>query len=233
MTDNSDNKLSVLVFDDDIQIVNLIKTFLNQEGFNVLCPQNMAQCLKIVESLEPDLLLLDVILKSSDGFQILRTIRDVSLTKNMPIIIMTSLSEEEALEKAADSGASDFIKKPFELDELKNAILRQLFPPEIDLIKKILINSPLIKLKTHKIGFKDWFVYSINVNKFNLIVNSKNGISELLNLSRKELKKSLRVFIKIGESFYMIWPFRETPEKNATFRVNVKISMLEKYYKAC
>lgn len=225
---NNDDKLTVLVVDDDIQIINLVTTFLNQEGFNVLSSQSMVQCLKIVESLEPDIILLDVILKSSDGFQILRTIRGVPLTKNLPIIIMTSLSEEDALTKAADSGASDFMKKPFELDELKNVIVRQFFPPKLSLLKKILVKGNLKKFKTHPLSLKNWFSYSLEIENEMFFINSKTEISEIVGLQRKELKNSLRIFIKNEETFFMIWPFIENPAANALFRINIKMALLER-----
>jgi two-component system KDP operon response regulator KdpE len=111
--------LSVLVIDDEIQIRRLLKLALENEGLHFFEASSGEEGLKEVASRNPDLVLLDLGLPGMQGIQILKKIREWS---EAPIIILTVQNDEGAKVEALDSGADDYITKPFGMEELRARI---------------------------------------------------------------------------------------------------------------
>lgn len=108
----------ILVIDDQPGNVFLLQDRLNREGYNVITAYDgISGVKKALEEL-PDLILLDVMMPGVDGFEACREISSRSETKNIPIILVTALNSSEDTQKGFDSGAYDYIKKPFNKIEL-------------------------------------------------------------------------------------------------------------------
>ena len=115
----------VLVVDDDPHITSIIKLYLEKEGFLVSVAGDGAEALKLIDQLEPDVVVLDIMMPKVDGLQVCRRVR---LTRRTPIIMLTAKGEVEDRIQGLDLGADDYLTNPFSVRELVSrikAILRR------------------------------------------------------------------------------------------------------------
>lgn len=115
----------ILVVDDEERMVRFIRLNLEHDGFKVIEAFNGTQAINKVRASLPDLILLDIMMPDIDGFEVLRTIREVS---TVPIIMLTAKGEEDDRVKGLELGADDYITKPFSPRELVSrvrAVLRR------------------------------------------------------------------------------------------------------------
>ena len=109
------NNFSILVIDDESQIRKLLEITLEANGYKLLFAVNGKEGITLAASHQPDLILLDLGLPDEDGQVILKKLRD---WYQNPIIILSVKSTEEEIVKALDSGANDYLTKPFRTQEL-------------------------------------------------------------------------------------------------------------------
>jgi len=112
--------MKILLLEDDIILQEIIEEYLVEQDYSVESFLNGAKALDAMEISSYDLLLLDVNVPNIDGFEILSYLRDIGNTT--PAIYITSLSGIDDLKKGFELGADDYLKKPFELEELKARI---------------------------------------------------------------------------------------------------------------
>jgi two-component system alkaline phosphatase synthesis response regulator PhoP len=103
----------ILVVDDDAELVELVCFNLKQAGYAVGTAFDGVEALKKARSLEPDLIVLDVMMPELDGFAVCEILRRDSTTASIPIMMLTALSSELGRMAGLGSGASDFLTKPF------------------------------------------------------------------------------------------------------------------------
>jgi DNA-binding response OmpR family regulator len=103
----------ILVVDDDAELVELVSFNLKQAGFAIGTASNGVDALKKAQSLEPDLIVLDVMMPELDGFAVCEILRRNAATACIPILMLTALSSELGRLAGLGSGASDFLTKPF------------------------------------------------------------------------------------------------------------------------
>jgi sporulation transcription factor Spo0A len=117
-------KIKVCLTDDNQEIITLISEYLKtQEDMEVIgTARNGKECLEMLEKIEPDVLLLDIIMPHLDGLGVLRQIRDKNLPNRPKIIMLTAFGQEDVTKKAVELGASYFILKPFDMEDLSNQI---------------------------------------------------------------------------------------------------------------
>lgn len=116
----------VLVVDDDVKAVELVKLYLNRDGYRVLTSHNGLEALRLAQEAHPDLIVLDLMLPGMDGLEICRTIREES---DVPIIMLTARTADEDKLAGLSLGADDYVTKPFSPRELAarvRAVLRRL-----------------------------------------------------------------------------------------------------------
>lgn len=106
----SDSKTILLVEDDEF-LAELYATKLNLEGFEVLLASDGEKGLKMAKESNPDLILLDIILPKMDGFEVLGNIKEDSSIKDIPVILLTNLSQKDEVKKGLDLGAKDYLIK--------------------------------------------------------------------------------------------------------------------------
>jgi DNA-binding response OmpR family regulator len=114
----------ILVVDDDLPVVRLLRTVLEQEGFRVASAANGAECLIAIESQPPDLVILDVMMPVMDGFQTLRVLREKPEGRNLPVILLTAKKEDADVTKGWATGADLYLTKPIETNQLVIAVKR-------------------------------------------------------------------------------------------------------------
>lgn len=115
----------VLVVDDDINIVKLIKLYLEKEGYEVITSHNGREALELFKREKPSIIILDIMMPEMDGNQVCREIRK---TSDVPVIMLTARGETFDKVLSLELGADDYMVKPFETKELVariKAILRR------------------------------------------------------------------------------------------------------------
>ncbi len=116
------NLRKILVVEDDPSIQELVKVNLEKDGWNVQFADSGEAALLIVPGLDPDMVLLDVMLPGLNGIEVCRQLRNYSKTRSTPIIMISALDHEEDVVVGLEQGADDYIPKPFGVDELRARI---------------------------------------------------------------------------------------------------------------
>ena len=106
---------TILVIDDEPDMLNLLERILTSEGYRVILAADGNYGLTLTRDDSPDLILLDIIMPGPDGFTVLESIRKYSDT---PVIMVTAKRDAESMRKALALGADDYISKPFRPAEL-------------------------------------------------------------------------------------------------------------------
>lgn len=116
--------MNILVLDDEKEIADLVEVFLKNENYNVFKFYESQQAVEFMENNHIDLALLDVMLPDTDGFSILRRIREAGLT--FPVIMLTARVEDNDKITGLTLGADDYITKPFNPLEMVSRVKAQL-----------------------------------------------------------------------------------------------------------
>jgi DNA-binding NtrC family response regulator len=114
----------ILIVDDDKGICELLSSLVEREGFKALAAGDGEMALKMVRSEDPDLLLLDIIMPSMDGMEVLRQAKD--LDRELPVVLITGYADVPGAVKAMKAGAYDYLPKPFSNHEVIQVIHRAL-----------------------------------------------------------------------------------------------------------
>jgi DNA-binding response OmpR family regulator len=123
-------KAKILVVDDEPDLLELIDTNLTAAGFNVLTAASGQEALRLARALQPQLILLDVMLPEMDGLEVCKLLRQDPGTRSIPIVMLTARAAEIDRVLGLELGADDYVTKPFSVREL---VLR---------VKKLLNRQP-------------------------------------------------------------------------------------------
>ena len=109
----NNNSKKILVVDDEQMTTDLAKTFLEKHGFEVVIASDGEEALELAQEQVPDLILLDVMLPTIDGFEVCKKLKDNATFKNTPILMFTAKGLSSDVEKGEAAGADEYIVKPF------------------------------------------------------------------------------------------------------------------------
>jgi two-component system phosphate regulon response regulator PhoB len=121
----------VLVVEDEDALSALLQYNLDKEGYQVTVAADGEEALVVIDEAQPDLIVLDWMLPQVSGVEVCRRLRARPETRNMPIIMLTARGEETDRIRGLDTGADDYIVKPFSMSELAariRAVLRRIRP---------------------------------------------------------------------------------------------------------
>ncbi len=124
------SKPNIMVVDDEKNICELIRLYLEKEGFDVTIANNGSDAIAMIRQNHPDLVLLDIMMPVIDGWEVCRQVREFS---QVPIIMLTAKGETFDKVMGLDLGADDYIVKPFDTKEVVarvKAVLRRTTPEE-------------------------------------------------------------------------------------------------------
>jgi two-component system response regulator ResD len=148
----------ILVVDDDTNICELLRLYLEKEGYTVVIANSGMQAVKLFAEHQPDLMLLDIMLPELDGWQVCREVRKYS---NKPIIMLTAKGETFDKVLGLELGADDYITKPFEAKEVLariKAVLRRTSnaaPTEAtEGVKQVAYDNLVINLTNYELRVK-------------------------------------------------------------------------------
>jgi DNA-binding response OmpR family regulator len=125
---NKDKK-TIMIIEDDVFVMDIYQTKLQKDGFDVMAAENGLVGLKKLENLKniPDLILLDIVMPYMNGLEFLKKIKENETLKDIPVIMLTNLSQKEDVKKGFDLGAKDYlIKSHFTPTEVMNKINKYL-----------------------------------------------------------------------------------------------------------
>ena len=123
MTQQADDRsLRVLVVDDARDVRNLIAAHLKRGGHTVLLAEDGAEALDMAREYKPDLAIVDIMMPGMNGYELTETLREIPITQDLPIIVLTARAGGADRAHAFRVGADAFIQKPFELQRLTEAI---------------------------------------------------------------------------------------------------------------
>ena len=121
----------LLLVEDDRPLAELVKYHFDREGFTVIDTASGDEALILVDEVKPDLVILDWMIEGISGIEVCRRLRRNPATQNLPIMMLTARGEEDDRVRGLETGADDFVTKPFSPKELiarANALLRRARP---------------------------------------------------------------------------------------------------------
>lgn len=114
---------TVLIVDDEYSGRQTLESVLEADGYQIEMAENGIQALEMAKVIQPDVILLDVMMPGMTGFEVCQRIRNDPLIAEIPIIVLTALDDRESLLNALKAGADDFITKPFDRYELRARLI--------------------------------------------------------------------------------------------------------------
>ncbi|AJD02719.1 two-component system response regulator [Campylobacter lari] len=197
----------ILLLEDDLSLNEIISDALSDEGFKVSCVYDAQEALEKAYEENFDLWIFDVKVPKGNGFEVLKELRESA--KNTPAIFLTSLSMLDDVKQGFSSGCDDYIKKPFDVDELiirvKNIIKRNFSHQKEDLIllstSKNISFDPLNKTlyqdkEIITLTNKEKELLSLLLKKRPHFVSIETIFNEIWSLDEEPVIMSLRVYVK-------------------------------------
>jgi two-component system, OmpR family, response regulator MtrA len=117
MTD-PDSTPTILVADDEEDLRELVTYRLTRSGYQVIGAGDGQEAFELAAERTPDLMVLDVMMPKLDGYELTRRVRAEAALRSIPVILLTARSQESDIDRGFEVGADDYLKKPFNPDEL-------------------------------------------------------------------------------------------------------------------
>ncbi len=184
----------VLIVDDDKENVDLIAYFLKPQNYSIVTAHDGVEALRLVESENPDIILLDIRLPKMDGFQVCERIKKNHYSKFIPIIMITALKDLKSKIQSLEAGADDFISKPFEnielLTRVKSLLRIKRYHDELEKKNKELEekNKALMRMDQFKEELSHLIVHDMK-NPIFVIQGNLQMLSMGMDDSQPQLKK--------------------------------------------
>jgi CheY-like chemotaxis protein len=115
-------KRTIMVVDDERELVAVVRTMLEQNEYNVKCAYSGPELLASLEEQKPDLIILDIMMPQVDGLEVLTRLKGDSSTESIPVILLTAMVQHEDVLGGYKKGADYYITKPFTKGQLLDGI---------------------------------------------------------------------------------------------------------------
>ena len=166
-----DDKITILVVDDEQKVLDVIEAYLLKEGFNVLTCSDGEEALRIFEKEQIHLIILDLMLPKISGEKVCNKVR---ATSSVPIIMLTAKTEEDNKIEGLAIGADDYITKPFSNRELISrvkAIIRRTYRNNNPLAQLLIINNGDLEINIEKMTIKKrGATITLTSNEFKILI---------------------------------------------------------------
>jgi len=139
----------IIIIEDEVEIVEIISNYLNSAGYQTTAFNDGSKAINYIQSKEANdtsLFILDRMLPSINGIEVLKFIRMYQPTKQTPVLMLTALSTPEQIVEGLDAGADDYMTKPFDLNVL-NARVRSLLRRKIEINEPNISKGNILKIK--------------------------------------------------------------------------------------
>ena len=112
----------IFIIEDELDFLSTLRERLEFEGFEVATAVDGEEALRKIPEEKPDLILLDIMLPEMNGYQVCRELKSNPETESIPVVVVTAKSQESDKFWAKETGADDYVTKPFEMEELLQKI---------------------------------------------------------------------------------------------------------------
>ena len=112
----------ILIVDDLRENIELIKTFFINDSYDFITATSGEEAIEIINQTPPDLILLDILMPGMDGFEVCNILKNNSVTRTIPIVMVTGMHDQKSKQKGISLGVDDFVTKPIEMFELKSRV---------------------------------------------------------------------------------------------------------------
>ena len=112
--------VKILVVDDEIDVCDFVKSFFEERNFRTFTALNGSDAVRLLKKEKPNVILLDIKMRGMDGIETLKKIREVD--KDVKVIMVTAVEDQDSMEKACKLGACEYITKPLVLGELASIV---------------------------------------------------------------------------------------------------------------
>jgi two-component system phosphate regulon response regulator PhoB len=162
--------MTILVVDDEEDILELMKVNLLREGYKVICAADGEEALKLAKAQLPSLVILDLMLPGIDGLEVCRTLRSDPKTEHIPVIMLSAKGSESDIIVGLEVGADDYVTKPFSPKVLIARVKRVLRKKvESSLARKtVSIHDVTIDPARHEVAIKDKRIL-LTLTEFNIL----------------------------------------------------------------
>lgn len=188
----------IYMLEDESGIRNFVLYALNNSGFEAVGFETPSEFYKAMVERRPDLLLLDIMLPEEDGISVLKKLRSDKVTKKLPVILLTARSTEYDKVMGLDSGADDYISKPFGTMELISrikALLRRSY--DNDDTSAVILKNLVVIPEKHEV-YSDGMKINLTLKEYELLLILLKNKGKVF--SRDELLKKVWGFDFKGES---------------------------------
>ncbi len=209
-------KPNILIVDDIPENLFLLGKTLQREGYDIAYASDGEQAIYISRKLKPDLILLDILMPNMNGYEVCKIIKETKETADIPIIFLTALSDSSQVIEGFNSGASDFISKPFNIPEVIARIKTHL---DLKLSRDMNINY-INKLKAYNKELNEAEKKLIDLN------NSKD---KFFSIVAHDLKNPFHGFMRLTE--VMLVDFDELTREEIKIYLQEIHTSAEKLYK--
>jgi DNA-binding response OmpR family regulator len=110
--------MKILIAEDEPLILQTLELKLKKEGYEVIACVDGLDALQKIDSEQPDLIITDIMMPYMSGLEVVRKVKQDVNAKNIPVIVLSTMGQENIVEEAFELGADDYLKKPFSLSEL-------------------------------------------------------------------------------------------------------------------
>jgi DNA-binding response OmpR family regulator len=114
----TDERATILVADDEEDVRELVTYRLTRSGYQVIGAGDGMEAFELATERTPDLMVLDVMMPKLDGYELTRRVRAEAALRSIPVILLTARSQETDVDRGFEVGADDYLRKPFNPDEL-------------------------------------------------------------------------------------------------------------------
>lgn len=161
------NKPSILVIDDDVIVARTIERCLRKEDYRVTVANSGVEGLQAARRRVPDLMILDVIMPGMDGFTVCKEIREDPILKEVPVLFLTAKIKPEDAIVGLSLGADDYLRKPFNIDELRLRVIAILRRTKHKNVQGSLLDVETAANSDQKKPFKKSYIIRIGVYSLN------------------------------------------------------------------
>ncbi|MCF7791762.1 MAG: response regulator [Victivallales bacterium] len=181
-------KPAVLVVDDEEDIVDFLKYNLEKQGYAIFSACSGEECLKIIERKTPDLILLDIMMSGISGIEVCQKLKKNQKTKDIPVIMLTAKTTENDIVSGLDSGADDYIVKPFSMNILNariKVLLRRNKPRKSNIltVDKLCLNTETREVKIDgeniDLTFSRFEILKLFIRNKGKVFSRKNIVKEI------------------------------------------------------
>jgi DNA-binding response OmpR family regulator len=173
----------VLVIDDEESIIELIKLGLKYEGFEVVAAGDGEEGIAAAQRTNPMFIILDWMLPDMDGLEVCRRLRSNPTTREIPILLLTAKDEVDSRVEGLNTGADDYLTKPFSFEELVarlRAILRRLnYSSTADTLQVLQVGDLALNMATHEVT-REGRVIDVTVTEYNLLALFMSHVGQAL-----------------------------------------------------